>query len=299
MPTIRISSIVLLLAASTLPPPAEAQTAQSPLTGTWVTYNFGPPNLINIEVNGSRALVTISRGDAVVTMREGAVSGNTVTFRSSGLRFTKFTGRLDGDELLFDRDVEILPGGLDNGLGIYGGSQAITEFVAHRDAPAGVAIPRALFGSWRMNIARSTFDPGPPPTPHVPSVVNFVSKPGGDVELLGVVVGPTGNAQMDFATLRADGRDHPLYNEVSLGDLFQSQTPTPYTLSLIPLGNGAFEMVDKMDGVVRSRRRLNVSADGNTLTAAETVVNAQGRTTATNRLIFERLMTTEGVPPTN
>src|SRR5688572_8294126 len=113
MPTLRMSPIILLLAALAFPDLAQAQSL---FTGTWITYNFGEPNLINIEVNGSRALATISRGQNVVTMRDGAVSGNTVTFRSSGLRFTKFTGRLNGDEMVFTRDVEILPGGVDSGL---------------------------------------------------------------------------------------------------------------------------------------------------------------------------------------
>jgi hypothetical protein len=296
-----MSPIVLLVTLLAWPQLAIAQSGQSALTGTWVTYNFGgEPNLINIEVNGSRAVVTISRNQAVNTMRDATVSGNTITFRSSGLRFTNFTGRLNGDELVFTRDVQILPGGANAGGGIYGGSQAPTEFVAHRDAPAGLAVPRAIFGSWRLNIERSTFDPVLAAAPYVPKMINFVAHLGGRVALLSTEVGSNPLIQYDFSMLKADGQDHPLHNEVSLGEQAMSGAETPYAMSLSALGNGVFQMVAKSSGVVTSRRRLSVSPDGNTLTAVETIVNAQGATTATNRLVFDRALTVEPrTAPTN
>jgi hypothetical protein len=62
---------------------ASAGHAQSGVAGTWVTTDFANlPNLIDVQVDGSRVTGTISRNQEVVTIYDGALAGNVVTFKA-------------------------------------------------------------------------------------------------------------------------------------------------------------------------------------------------------------------------
>jgi hypothetical protein len=194
--------------------------------------------------------------------------------------------------------VQVLPGGIDCCAGVFG-SRAITEFVAHRDNAAGVAVPRALFGSWRLNVGRSTFNPGPAPVFNSSEVVSYVSRPGGEVVTAVVGVVAAGYPSISFGSGRADGRDYPVYDATSLAAFVTSGTPTTLTRALTPLGKNGYDVVFKTNGTVTSRRRMSVSADRRVLTIVQTVLNAAGEPTATNTLLYDRLTSLTARPPTN
>jgi hypothetical protein len=278
---------------------ASTAQAQSGITGTWITHNFGDgPNLIDLQANGTRVTGTISRGQAVTHLYDGSISGNTVTFKASatGNRIITYTGRQNGDELAFTRSVQVVRAAGD-GAGIYG-SMGPMEFVATRELASGVPIPRALLGNWRENIQRSTFEPGPAPDPVVPMVRSFVSLPGGRVGLTAVTVVENGDAVMNFAILKADGRDYPFYTDVTLGEYLTDGAAPAGARTLRVVNERTFEITNLNNGIMVARRRLTVSPDGNTLTDVTTVVNAQGQTTAMNTIVSERIPSSRR-PPTN
>jgi hypothetical protein len=265
--------------------------AQSGITGTWVTHNFNDgPNLIDLQASGGRVTGTISRGQNVTHLYDGSISGNTVTFKASatGNRIITYTGRLSGDELAFTRSVQVLRAVAD-GAGIYG-TLGPMEFVASRELAAGVAVPRALLGNWRENVERSTYDPGPRPAPLAPFVRTFASLPGGRVGLTAVSVAESGDAVMNFGVLKADGKEYPFYNDVTLGAYMMDGAPTNIGRTLRVVNDRTFEITNTTNGVVAARRRLTVSPDGNTLTDVTTAVNAQGQTTATNTIVSDRIL---------
>jgi hypothetical protein len=285
------SALLLLIVGS-----AQAQTG---ITGTWVTHNFNDgPNLIDLQANGARVTGTISRGQNVTHIYDGSMSGNTITFKANagGNRIITYTGRLNGDELAFTRSVQVLRA-LADGAGIYG-SLGPMEFLASRELAAGLAVPRALFGNWRENVERSTYDPGPRPAPLGPFVRSFVSLPGGRVGLTAVSVAESGDAVMNFVVLKADGMNYPLYNDVTLGAYIMDGAATNLGRTLRVVNDRTFEITNTTNGVVVARRRLTVSPDGNTLTDVTTVVNAQGQTTATNTIVSDRILA-NGRPPTD
>jgi hypothetical protein len=286
----RAASLLFALATS-----VEAQTG---ITGTWVTYNFGGnPNLIDLQVNGATVTGTISRNNEVNRIYDGSIAGSTVTFKvgTPGVspRVITYTGRLNGDQMSFTRTVQVRVAG---GAGIYG-SGGPMEFSATRDTHPARAATRGLLGEWRLNLQRSTYDPGPAPTPIASDASSWVSLADGRLAFTIVSIANEGNPVVTFSILGADGRDHPSYNGNALAALVVDGTSSNLTRSLVAVSDRVFQMTNKTDGVVTSNNRLTLSADGNTLTVAQTIVNAQGQTTATNTLVYERPLPNR--PPTN
>ena len=65
---------------------------------------------------------------------DGRIKGNTISFTvksPGGDRTITFTGRLNGDEIVFTRDVEVRPGGASGEQGIFG-TQGARTFIASR-----------------------------------------------------------------------------------------------------------------------------------------------------------------------
>jgi hypothetical protein len=270
--------------------------AQSGFTGSWVTHSYGTV-VIDLQVNGAQVSGTVSRTTDVSSIYDATVTGSTITFKANSLdghRVTTFTGTLQGDQIVFVRSVQLRPGGNDIGPGIFG-SQAAPEFVATREA-TGLPVPRALLGNWRLNLQRSRYDPGPAPRPMVPDVASFIGRPGGSFELALVSVGPEGARGHTIAILKADEREHPHYLNGTLAAFLSEGVRPPQTISVRAVSERIYEMVFRTNGTVTTRRRFTV--DGNTLTEVATVVNAQGQTTQTNTLVWERIAPTTR-PPTN
>jgi hypothetical protein len=96
--------------------------AQSGFTGSWWAELF-PMVTINLATDGTRLTGTISRGARPVDISEGEVNGTTVTFKviaPDGDRTIHFRGTLNGDEIVFLRDVQVSPGSNPGGPGIFG-----------------------------------------------------------------------------------------------------------------------------------------------------------------------------------
>jgi hypothetical protein len=268
--------------------------AQSGVAGAWVTnFDGGAWNLIDLQVTGSQVAGTISRGQEVITISDGNIAGNVVTFRTvyaGGDRTITFRGTLNGNTMSFTRSTEVRPGGAVGGTGIFGAAAgAPTEFTANRDDAAGATVPRVLFGNWTLNMQRSTFDPGPAPRPMVPDQLNIVQRPGGELSYLQVGVNADGSPGIIAGSLKADGRDYPRHSAGSLAALLDAATATTLTVSLRALDARTFEWTNKTNGTVTQSIRWTVSADSNSFTSVLRNMNAQGQVTSTNTYLFERI----------
>jgi hypothetical protein len=270
-----------------------AAQAQSGMTGTWITTDFdgNQPNLIDLQANAATVTGTISRGHEALTIYDGRIDGDTVTFKvifAAGDRTNTYTGTLNGNEMSFTRSVRVRPGGNATGAGIFGGGGPM-QFVAKRDNAGGLTVPRALFGDWKLNLQRSKYSPGPVPRPTVADVRNYVSRPGGGVGMGLIAVSAEGTPTWTLATFKADGKDYPVYNGATLAAFLGSATPTTLTTSFRALDDRTYEITSKNRGTITATRRLTVSPDGNTLTDIVKNVDAKGQTTATNTMVFDRI----------
>jgi pimeloyl-ACP methyl ester carboxylesterase len=110
-----------------------ASKTQTPFSGTWeATLGGGPDWTFELEIDGK-----VLRGNVLernVPISDGNVEGEILSFKlksPDGARTITFTGRLQGNELSFTRDVEVVPGGNPGGRGLFGGTQ-LRGFTAKR-----------------------------------------------------------------------------------------------------------------------------------------------------------------------
>jgi hypothetical protein len=119
-------------------------------------------------------------------------------------------------------------------------------------------------GTWKVNIEKSTYSPGPPPT--VPAVVKMESAPNGMKTTIDGV-NPQGEKTHTEAVADFDGKDYPVKG---------APDPTA-TSSLKRIDKRTFENQAKAGGKATVTTRVVISADGKTLTATQTGTNAQGQ----------------------
>src|SRR6187549_2525076 len=117
-------------------------------------------------------------------------------------------------------------------------------------------------GTWKQNIEKSTFNPGPKPT--VPAVVKLEAAPNGMKTTIDAV-----NAQGQKTHTESvgafDGKDNPVKG---------SANPNQ-TSALKKIDARTFENQAKVGGKPTVATRVTISADGKTLTATQSGTNAQ------------------------
>ena len=118
-------------------------------------------------------------------------------------------------------------------------------------------------GTWKLNLAKSTYSPGPPPKS--PTVRKLEASPGGFFKAVADGVDAQGKPTHNEITFKYDGKDYALKGAAS-------PTTRAYTLK----GN-TIKFVTKVDGQVTTTVNITFSADGKTETGITTGKDAQGR----------------------
>ena len=124
--------------------------------------------------------------------------------------------------------------------------------------------PDPSIGTWKVNLAKSTYSPGPKPT--VAGTVKVEPSAGG----LKTTIDGT-NAQGQPIHTEAvgtfDGKDNPVKG---------AQAPNS-TVAYKRIDDRTFDAMGKVDGKPTVTTRVVISADGKTMTATQTGKNAQGQ----------------------
>jgi hypothetical protein len=143
-------------------------------------------------------------------------------------------------------------------------------------ASAGTATAQAsdpAFGTWKLNVAKSKFSPGPAPKESTATIE--ADGPGRKVSVTGVAADGTAvkwsyTANFDRKEYKVAG-DNPDADVVILRRISANATRTTY----------------KKGGKQTLVNGVSVSADGKTLTVAQTGVNGKGETVK-NTLVFDK-----------
>ena len=139
----------------------------------------------------------------------------------------------------------------------------LTLVVAVMSLSAQERDPR--IGSWKLNVAQSTFDPGPPPQ----SLTRTYEDRGGGVTLATIEgINAQGNPIFQQAAYKFDGKDYPL---ATIG----AQIVTTVSEKLVDAYT--VEIIVKTGGKVTVTLTQTVSKDGKTMTHREKGTNAQGQ----------------------
>lgn len=120
-------------------------------------------------------------------------------------------------------------------------------------------------GTWKMDLAKSTFEPGPAPTS--PGTVT-IEPSGSSMKTTIHGSDPQGTPMHTETVWTFDGKDYPVKG-----------APAPDTTAAYKrIDDRTFEVTSKAGGKPMMTTRITISADGKTLTARQTGQNPQGQT---------------------
>ena len=132
-------------------------------------------------------------------------------------------------------------------------------------------------GTWKLNLAKSTFNPGPAPKSNT---LRIEPVAGGNLKTTFDGVNAQGQATHSERVAKFDSSEVPV----------QAVAPpakTVATNAFRRLGDRSFEVIAKVDGKLTSTNRLVISPDGKTMTQTSTGTNAQGQT-INNTTVYEK-----------
>src|SRR5687767_8954700 len=136
-----------------------------------------------------------------------------------------------------------------------------------------VAQTDSTIGTWRLNVAKSKYQPGPAA---VSEMRVYEVAPGGGIKATFTRVEAGGMKRTITYTAMYDGKDYPY-----------TGSPDADTIMLKRIDANTVEAVLKKNGKVSLRTRAVISPDGKTRTLTTTGTNAQGQN-VNNLMIFER-----------
>lgn len=128
------------------------------------------------------------------------------------------------------------------------------------------------FGTWRLNVAKSTFNPGPKP---ISSTVKIEPYDGGLKQVVDTAVGLT--AVHTEVSARFDGKAYPVKGNNANAD----------SVALTRIDGLTYQVVASKSGRVTITSRVTHSSDGKTRTVSQTGTDARGQTVV-NRLVYDR-----------
>ena len=129
-------------------------------------------------------------------------------------------------------------------------------------------------GTWKLNISKSKYNPGPPPKS---STVNAEAQDNG-VRIVVNGVNSEGKPVHQETTLKYDGKDYPLI--VTAG-------PSDITVSVKKVDANTHDLVVKRAGKETQTGREVVSKDGKTMTRTGKGKNLQGQD-FNNTLVYDK-----------
>jgi hypothetical protein len=132
-------------------------------------------------------------------------------------------------------------------------------------------------GTWKLNLPKSTFNPGPPPQSNT---LKIEAVAGGAQKHTFDGANAQGQPTHSERVTKFDGADVPVQST-------QPPSKTVNTQSFRRLDNRSFEVVGKSDGKVTTTSRVVVSAEGRSMTQTTTGTNAQGQN-VNNVIVYEK-----------
>ena len=146
----------------------------------------------------------------------------------------------------------------------------LTAFIAALLSLSAVALTAQTkpgdpwLGTWKVDLAKSTFDPGP--TPMVAATMT-IERAGSGMKTTITNVDAEGKPVPTETLWAFDGKDNPVKG---------AQAPNT-TAAYKRIDGRTFEVSSKVDGKPTVTTRVVVSSDGKTLTATQTGTNPQGQ----------------------
>lgn len=133
--------------------------------------------------------------------------------------------------------------------------------------------PQGLIGTWKVNVAKSTYNPGPAPRSQT-SI--WATAPGGGWTSVVDGVDAAGKTTHTEQITMFDGKPVELKG-----------APAPTTRAFSRIDNRSYQFVDRVNGKVTTTTRVTISADNKTRTNVATGTSADGKA-LNNTVVWER-----------
>ncbi len=133
--------------------------------------------------------------------------------------------------------------------------------------------PQGLAGTWKVNLAKSTYSPGPAPKTQT-SIWSAV--PGGGWTSIVDGVDGAGKPTHTQQVTMFDGKAVELKG-----------APVPTTRAFSRIDDRGYQFVDRVNGKVTTTTRVTIAADGKTRTNVATGTNADGKP-VNNTVVWDR-----------
>ena len=131
----------------------------------------------------------------------------------------------------------------------------------------------SLFGTWKMDVAKSKYSPGPIPKSNISKWEAFQ----GGIKLTSDVVPAKGETQHWEVSGKFDGKDNPV----------KGNNPDADTFAFSKIDARTYEVVQKKGGKTTLTARIVVAADGKTRVTTISGSDAQGQT-VNNTMFYEK-----------
>lgn len=159
---------------------------------------------------------------------------------------------------------------------IAGAALAVVMAVPPSHAAAQATEEHPIVGTWRLNLDKSSFEPGPGP-----QAVSrqFGIDDEGFLVSVRATVAPNGNPSFAMARAKLDGQDYAVWTNGSLYAFLAEGARPGATASFERIGDRTLRLTQKdAEGVVGplSPNTWEVSSDGSTLTVTTTGTNQNG-----------------------
>jgi TIR domain len=141
-------------------------------------------------------------------------------------------------------------------------------------ARTAVALRNPLVGTWKLNLAKSKYDPGPAPK----SLTDTVEAQGDGVKYTVDGVGPAGKSYSYSFAVKFDGKDNPIIGPGRMDE----------TVSVNRIASNNFEFTSKKGGKVTGTFKATVSPDGMVKTINAKGTSADGVKTFDDLEVFDK-----------
>jgi hypothetical protein len=159
-----------------------------------------------------------------------------------------------------------------SGLRLLVGASVFTLALASTAAAAAPPAPSAL-GTWKLNVAKSSFTPGPGWRSQVRT---YSLEPGGGVLIIWTGVGGHGEPMHVRFISRLDGKDYPMTGSANYD-----------ALNAVPVDAFTVKSEEKRGGEVAGVAMRTLSADGKVMTITDEGTDRKGEKFS-QVLVFER-----------
>jgi hypothetical protein len=133
--------------------------------------------------------------------------------------------------------------------------------------------PQSTLGTWKLNVAKSTYSPGPAPRTQT---TRIETAPGNGAKFTVDGIDATGKATHQEYVTMFDGKDAAVKGAVA---------PTMRAYSR--LDDHGYQYVERVNGKVTTTTRSTISADGKTRTNVGTGTGADGKP-VNNTTVYDR-----------